>query len=285
MSIWRNDFIQKNKYTRPAIKLKQIKKIVLHWTANPGASAENHQKYFNGTAIKNKTYASAHIFVDSKEAICIIPLDEIAYHANDTQERNDKGESYRGVKELLPNANKLSIGVEMCLEKDGTISPITIQKTIEVITELCKTFKLTEKDIVRHYDVTHKQCPKPFVDHPEQFELFKQQVGQKLNPPPPKPSVPKPVPPKQEAPKPTPTKPSTPPLPVPIKTLKLGSKGNEVKQLQTILTKLNLVVKIDGDFGNNTKLALIKLQKSNKLVADGIYGKATQQLVQKLLKK
>ncbi len=54
------------------------------------------------------------------------------------------------------------------------------------------------------------------------------------------------------------------------KTLKKGSKGNDVKELQKAVG-----TKADGIFGTNTKNAVIKFQKSKKLSADGIVGKNT----------
>ncbi|GCD83653.1 hypothetical protein PTHTG4_27170 [Parageobacillus thermoglucosidasius] len=174
MPVWTEKFIRKNEYSRPGLKLKGVRKLVLHWTANPGASAENHFKYFDQTIIQAKRYASSHIFVDKNEAINIIPLDEVAYHANDG--------TYRGVPELKPNANFLSIGVEMCVEKDGTFHPNTIARTEDVFVELCKKFKLNPmKDIVRHYDITHKNCPAPWVKDFKAFEDFKKRVQAKLN--------------------------------------------------------------------------------------------------------
>ncbi|AWO74987.1 N-acetylmuramoyl-L-alanine amidase [Geobacillus thermoleovorans] len=176
MSVWTEKLIRVNNYSRPGLKLKGVKKLVLHWTANPGASAANHFTYFDRTIIQAQRYASAHIFVDKNEAINIIPLDEVAYHANDG--------TYRGVPELKPNANFLSIGVEMCVEKDGTFHPDTISRTEDVFVELCKTFKLDPiKDIVRHYDITHKNCPAPWVKDSKAFEDFKQRVKAKMSPP------------------------------------------------------------------------------------------------------
>lgn len=64
----------------------------------------------------------------------------------------------------------------------------------------------------------------------------------------------------------TPKKPSTPALP----TLKQGSKGSAVKALQT---KLKLTA--DGDFGPNTKKAVMAFQKKCGLVADGVVGAST----------
>lgn len=53
-------------------------------------------------------------------------------------------------------------------------------------------------------------------------------------------------------------------------TLKLGSKGNEVKTLQN---KLNLIE--DGIFGPITEEAVKDFQKRNNLIADGIVGSNT----------
>ena len=75
MTSWKNKYININTYSRPGNKLTKVKKIIVHYTANNGATANNHYNYFNN--LKGR-YASAHIFVDKKEALCIIPLDEIA---------------------------------------------------------------------------------------------------------------------------------------------------------------------------------------------------------------
>lgn len=135
MSAYTNNYIPVNKYTRPGLKLNGVKKCVLHYTANPGAGADNHRRYFSNAQV----YASAHIFVDKTEAICIIPLNEVAYHANDIQQRDSAGNPYRGVAALKPNANFLSIGVEMCLEKDGSFHSDTVERTEDVVVELCKS--------------------------------------------------------------------------------------------------------------------------------------------------
>lgn len=57
--------------------------------------------------------------------------------------------------------------------------------------------------------------------------------------------------------------------------LKLGSKGDDVKELQRLL-KIN----VDGDFGPNTEKAVKKFQSANNLVPDGIVGKKTFTLLQ-----
>lgn len=171
MAVWQDKFIKPNQYSRPQKKITAIRKIVIHWTANFGATANGHYNYFN--TLKGR-YASAHFFVDKNEALCIIPLNEIAYHANDG--------SYKGIAELKPNANFLSVGIEMCVEKDGSFHPDTIAGTIAVAVELCKRYKLDPMtDIVRHYDVTHKNCPAPWVKNSTPFNNFKKAVDSLVN--------------------------------------------------------------------------------------------------------
>lgn len=75
-------------------------------------------------------------------------------------------------------------------------------------------------------------------------------------------------------PKPKPTKPQIKPA-----VLKKGSKGDAVKLVQLALTRLGYPVTADGDFGALTEAAVIKLQKANKLTADGIVGPATQKVL------
>lgn len=61
-----------------------------------------------------------------------------------------------------------------------------------------------------------------------------------------------------------------------MNTVKLGSKGNEVKTLQRILNcYYGNEIKIDGSFGYITERYVKKIQKKFKLKTDGICGKDT----------
>lgn len=59
-----------------------------------------------------------------------------------------------------------------------------------------------------------------------------------------------------------------------MKTIKLGSKGEEVKILQKYLN-----LKVDGDFGAKTDLAVKEFQKKNGLDVDGIVGNNTWKVI------
>lgn len=179
MSIVVKDHIKVNQYTRPASKLGVVKGIIMHYTANSGASAKNHQKYFNGTAIANKSYASAHIFIDDNDVIEIIPLNEVAYHANEsgyskvTKFKGNYG--YSG-----SNANGCTIGIEMCIDAKGNITAKTLKNTLTTVVELCKKFNLDENDLFRHYDITGKNCPAMWVKDVSKFNDFKNDVKKAL---------------------------------------------------------------------------------------------------------
>jgi hypothetical protein len=188
----------------------------------------------------------------------------VAYAAGDVQQRDKNGNPYRGVSELLPSANNLSISVELCIEKDGTFHTDTIERATNVFAELCKTYKLDPlSDIVRHYDVTHKNCPAPWVTDSSKFVDFKRKVAGKMG------GAPSVV-------APTPTS----------GILREGDSGADVKQLQTQLTDAGYPCgTIDGLFGAKTKSALSKFQSDNGLVADGIYGPNTKAKLDEVMKK
>jgi hypothetical protein len=64
----------------------------------------------------------------------------------------------------------------MCVEKDGTIHPDTIDRTAKIVAEWCHIFNLTTDDVYRHYDITGKNCPAPFVTFPARWDEFKELV-------------------------------------------------------------------------------------------------------------
>jgi N-acetylmuramoyl-L-alanine amidase CwlA len=182
-SILKYEFIGYNPHSRPTWKLINVRKLVIHYTANPGASARNHKNYFANLSDRS---ASAHIFVDSKEAICILPLDEVAFHANEKKcripelkgnIRKPNGEIYYG------DANVTTIGIELCIEKDGEFHEDTLKNSAQVFADLCKAFKLDPiEDIVRHNDITGKNCPAPFVENTKDYNDFKKSVKALITP-------------------------------------------------------------------------------------------------------
>lgn len=149
--------VKVNKYSRPGIKQLAIRAIVVHWTANYGASAMNHYNYFNNGG--GGRYAGCHYFVDKERILLIVPENEVCYHANENGRCNI---SYlKGLKSgsYVGQANVATIGIEMCVEKNGSYHPETLKKTKWLIRHLMNKYKLGLDRVIRHNDITGKACP------------------------------------------------------------------------------------------------------------------------------
>ena len=73
-----------NSYSRPGTQSEKIQNIVIHYTANPGTSAEQNRNYFEGLKDSKKTRASSHFVVGiDGEIVQCVPTWEIAYASND----------------------------------------------------------------------------------------------------------------------------------------------------------------------------------------------------------
>lgn len=179
MPLYNIDYVIPNKYSRPQIPLVGVRGITIHWTANPGATDTGHQEYFDGADGGGGRNASAHVFADKDSAVLIIPLNEVAYHANEKPCRIPKLQAT--ANGYVGGANLTTISLEMCVEKDGTIHPDTISRSVQIVAEWCKTYNLTADDIYRHYDITGKNCPAPFVANPALFTKFKADVAKILD--------------------------------------------------------------------------------------------------------
>jgi N-acetylmuramoyl-L-alanine amidase CwlA len=176
---YEQNHIKLNPYSRSGDKLIKLQAVVIHYTANPGGDADMHYRYFN--SLKGR-YAGAHIFVDRHKALEIIPLDEVAYHAN---EKNPMLSSLNASTSYYPkgNANLLTIGIEMCLESNGQLHPDTIERTrlvVKYLQDKYSQLKDTQNRIIRHYDVTGKNCPKPFVEDEQKWNAFLYSIDQPI---------------------------------------------------------------------------------------------------------
>jgi len=145
---------------------KDIKFAVVHYTANDGDSDENNAKYFAREIVK----ASAHYFIDDDSITKSVPDEYIAYHCG---------------ANIYYNAcrNKNSIGFELCDTVKNGISDFTnseLSLACDLISDKMIEYNIPYANLVRHYDVTHKICPKPFVDDYNKWIEFKRKVAYKI---------------------------------------------------------------------------------------------------------
>lgn len=156
------DFLDVNKYSRPGKELNIINNIVIHYVCNPGSTAKQNRDYFEGLATSGETYASSHYIVGiDGEIIQCIPLNEISYCSN--------------------NRNNDTISIEVCHSNaDGKFADATYNSLIKLCAWLCNAYKLNSEDLIRHYDITGKICPKYYVDHPDAWKNLKKDVKKKM---------------------------------------------------------------------------------------------------------
>lgn len=156
-----------NSYSRSGEKQNKIENIVVHYVGNPGSSATANRNYFENLKNTHKTYASSHYVVGlAGEIIQCIPEDEVAFHSG----------SY--------SMNRKSIGIETCHpDATGKFNDVTYNGLVELCADICQRYGLTIDNIIRHYDVTGKCCPKYYVENPNAWIQFKNDVANKLNQP------------------------------------------------------------------------------------------------------
>ena len=71
------------------------------------------------------------------------------------------------------NRNSDTIAIECCIPDDtGKFNDSTYQSLIQLTTWLIGRYDLGIEDVIRHYDVTGKNCPKYFVEHESAWEDF-----------------------------------------------------------------------------------------------------------------
>ena len=146
-----------------------IKFLVYHYTANDGDTDEANAKYFHNNVVK----ASAHRFVDDDSVTISVPDNYVAYHCGGGLQGRDGHRFYK----ICTNTN--SIGIEMCdTIKNGKyeVSSKTRANAIALGKEIVKKYGIKKENVIRHFDVTGKNCPAYFVKDEEAWKKFKDEI-------------------------------------------------------------------------------------------------------------
>ena len=147
---------------------ERIEWIVVHYTGM--VVTQGDPDTASWAIARSKRAASTHYLVgdrgdraDRADIIQLLPVKYAAYHVGAKDDRK-----------LLPCYNGNSIGVDLCECKldcsSGSVScndwyftPQTFANGARLIAYLAQEHGIPTDHIVRHYDVTHKRCPRPFV--------------------------------------------------------------------------------------------------------------------------
>ena len=138
-----------------------IRYLVIHYTGAPG-TARNNGAYF---ASRGDIGASAHYFVDAQDIVQSVPDSGRAWHCGAAVYKHPE----------CRNGN--SIGVELCCYQDASgrwrFALDTVDNAVLLIRALMAQYNIDIEHVVRHYDVTGKICPEPYVRDASAWAEFK----------------------------------------------------------------------------------------------------------------
>ena len=206
-------------------RTEKVKYIVIHYTGSEGTAA-NNVTYFNG----GNRGASAHYFVDRSGEIreYCDPAKYYVWHCGGSLESSHH--PYHG-----KCTNRNSIGIEICTHNNGRNWEFTakaVAAAVELTKNLMKQFGVPASNVIRHYDVTGKSCPRVpgwgAVGGDAEWKKFKAQISG-------------------------------------VSGLSKGDRGDAVKEMQKMLIVCGYSCGscgADGSFGSDTLAALKKFEKA-----------------------
>ena len=140
--------------SRRGVMLEGVRNIVIHYVGNPGSTAQQNRDYY----ASRSSEVSSHFVIGLKgEIIQCIPLHEKSSASN--------------------HRNKDTISIEVCHpDESGKFTDAAYQSLVKLTAWLCEICDLDSGDVIRHYDITGKQCPLYFVTHNDAWERFLKDV-------------------------------------------------------------------------------------------------------------
>lgn len=156
------ELLTPNEYSRPQIPIESVQYIAVHYTANPGATAIANRNYFENLANTHDTKVSSHFVVGLEgEVVQCIPTSEMSYATN--------------------SRNVDTLSIECCHpDETGKFNDATYDSVVKLTAWLCTRFDLTSENVIRHYDVTGKDCPKYYVENPDAWLQMKADIAAQI---------------------------------------------------------------------------------------------------------
>ena len=161
--------------------------IVLHYPVAPGCSAKWCWEYYN----KPNVSESAHFAIDQSNIESLVPCNLAAFHC-----------ATKGKTVYCSATNLNSIGIDLMDKKlscktksvkdtDWYIPERTLDIAAGFIAELMVIYGVDIDHVIRHWDCTHKACPRPLcgddindyygISGNERWAQFKAQIQDKLS--------------------------------------------------------------------------------------------------------
>ena len=152
----------------------ETKFIALHNIGVAGQTALQAHRYFSDP--EKKRYAGIQFCVDLDGTVYeFADRDCVVYHVGGkmyTPYMLNRYHEYT-LNEYKYTPNWISCGVEMCHPgEDGKPTAETLAATQALVKELLTYYHLTGDNVLRHYDVTGKNCPAYYVTHFDAWRKF-----------------------------------------------------------------------------------------------------------------
>ena len=156
------ELLTPNPYSRPQLPIEQVNYIAIHYTANPGSTAMSNRDYFENLATTQENKVSSHFVVGLEgEVVQCIPTSEMSYATN--------------------SRNVDTISIECCHpDETGQFNDATYSSAVKLTAWLCTRFELGTDQVIRHYDVTGKDCPKYYVENPDAWIQMKEDIAAQI---------------------------------------------------------------------------------------------------------
>lgn len=156
------ELLTPNPYSRPQLPIEQVNYIAIHYTANPGSTAMSNRDYFENLATTQENKVSSHFVVGLEgEVVQCIPTSEMSYATN--------------------SRNVDTISIECCHpDETGQFNDTTYSSAVKLTAWLCTRFGLGTDQVIRHYDVTGKDCPKYYVENPDAWIQMKEDIAAQI---------------------------------------------------------------------------------------------------------
>lgn len=147
-------YIEIDGNSRNGTELGGMNDIVIHYIGNPGTTAKQNRDYFSNP----DSDVSAHFVVGlDGEIIQCIPLNEMSAASN-----------WR---------NRDTISIEVCHpDESGKFTPATYKSLVRLTAWLMDASMLDTSHIIRHHDITGKDCPLYYVEHEDAWTEFLEDV-------------------------------------------------------------------------------------------------------------
>ena len=152
----------------------RIKYIVIHYVGALGGAKANCQ-YYAGQYIG----ASAHYFVGFEGEIWqSVPDEDVAWHcgANSYKHKECRNSNSIGIELCVRKRDTSRLGAE---DKDWYFEDETVAAAVELTKYLMKKYGVPASRVIRHYDVTGKICPNPYVYNTtaHTWDAFKKKIS------------------------------------------------------------------------------------------------------------